>query len=96
MPFGTFRSQPKYQIDFDHETPVAVLANFSVSGKYYPAIIKHELPDQSIVTYHIDKVKVTKTYDNYDMFYCFVTNFGRQNEIIVKYHFMQHIWTIAI
>jgi hypothetical protein len=94
--FGNYYTVPKYQIDYYQNKPIEVVANFAPTKKYKPEYFLYITEDQVRHTFKIEYIKWMREYKDYDAFCCLYSNYGRQHEIILRYHKSLCIWTIPI
>jgi hypothetical protein len=96
MPFLNHYTPPKYYIDFTKNQAVSVIVNFAADGRFMPVYIRYISSDQSEITYKIDSVKWFRDYSNRIVFCCFITNYGKQVEVLLSFHLMECTWTMSI
>jgi hypothetical protein len=94
--FGNYHQPIKYQIDYTHNKPIEVIANFNTEGKYKPEYFRYIADNDEQFTYKIDSIKYFREYDNYDLFCCGYTNHGKQYEILLRFHTIHCLWTLPI
>jgi hypothetical protein len=94
--FGNYPIPHKYEVDFTQNQPVAVNVTFNTIGKYKPESFVYITPDQERHIYKIQTIRWQRPYDHYDAFCCVYTNYGKQYEILLKFHIKQCVWTISI
>lgn len=94
--FANYRPPYKYQIDYTQNKPVDVNVTFNTEGKYKPESFVFITPDQERHIYKIQSILWQRSYDFYDTFCCVYTNYGKQHEILLRFHIQQCLWTIGI
>lgn len=94
MPFFEKPKNFNIDIDYDRYMPVAVLACYQEDGKIIPMRIKFKAPDESLITVDVDGVRSTKDILGGFSFCCLVTNYGRQQQVILNFYIKEHLWVM--
>lgn len=94
MPFYTPSNEPKHEIDFNRYKPITVTSYCSFSGEIKPLAFRYISDDESETTFKIDSIKFTKEIKGGFSYCCLFNNHGRQQEVILIFYVMEHLWVI--
>lgn len=95
MPFfDTPDRNDKITIDYSRCRPISVVMSHKANGQFIPIYFRAIKPDESEQTVKIDIVKFIKEKKGCISFHCLVTNYDRQQEVILTFYVLEHIWVL--
>jgi hypothetical protein len=94
MPFYTPSNDPQHQIDYNKYQPIYVYSHTDMDGNIRPLSFIYITEDGIRITLKIDEIKYTKDINGGFLYNCIVTNYGKQQEVILTYYVKQHIWVM--
>lgn len=97
MPFIDTRDMSKpSNIDTIHLKPIDVIMSHAIDGRFIPRYFQIELEDNSRQKFKVDAIKQIKELHDHYVFYCSITNYGRQQVVVLTYYTQDHKWYIEV